>query len=52
MASNFPPIWASGLTVVVDFVAKAAGKTPAREEFDGATRSLYQFGKTVTGAQY
>jgi amidase len=38
--------------MVVDFVAKAAGKTPAREEFEGLTWSLYQFGKSVTGAQY
>jgi hypothetical protein len=40
------------LTMVMDFVAKAAGKTPAREEFEGLTRSLYQFGKTVTASQY
>jgi amidase len=52
ISANFPPIWASGLTMVVDFVAKAAGKTPAREEFEGLTWSLYQFGKTVTAAQY
>ena len=38
--------------MVVDFVAKAAGKTPAREEFEGLTWSLYQFGKTVTASQY
>jgi amidase len=49
---NFLPIWASGLTMVVDLAAKAAGKTPAREEFEGLTWSLYQFGKTITAAQY
>ena len=52
ISANFPPIWASGLAMVVDFVAKASGKTPAREEFEGLTWSLYQFGKTVTAAQY
>ena len=30
-----PPIFASGLTLVIDSIAKAAGKTPAREEFEG-----------------
>ena len=45
-------IWAAGLAMVIDFVAKAAGKTPAREEFEGLTWSLYQIGKTVSAAQY
>ena len=52
ISANFPPIWAAGLAMVIDFVAKAAGKTPAREEFEGLTWSLYQFGKTVSAAQY
>ncbi len=51
IGANFP-IWASGLAMVIDFVAQAAGKKPAREEFEGLTWSLYQFGKTVTAAQY
>ena len=38
--------------MVVDFIAKATGKTPAREEFEGLTWGLYQFGKTITAAQY
>jgi hypothetical protein len=38
--------------MVVDSVAKATGKAPAREEFEGLTWSLYQFGKTATAAQY
>jgi len=52
IGANFSPIWASGLTMVVDLVAKATGKTPAREEFEGLTWSLYQFGKTISAAQY
>ena len=52
IGANFAPIWASGLTMVVDIVAKATGKTPAREEFEGFTWSLYQYGKTITAAQY
>jgi amidase len=32
--------------------AKAASKTPARDNFEGFTWSLYQFGKTITAAQY
>ncbi len=50
--ANFAAIFASGLTMSVDFVAKTAGKTPAREDFEGLTWSGYQFGKTITAAQY
>lgn len=48
--ANFAPIWASGLTMVVDSIAKAASKPPARDDFEGFTWSLYQFGKTITAA--
>jgi amidase len=51
-AANFLPIWASGLTMLIDFVAKEPGKEPAREKFEGLTWGLYQYGKTVTAAQY
>jgi amidase len=50
--ANFAAIFASGLTMVIDSVAKTAGKTPAREEFEGLTWSGYQFGRTITAAQY
>jgi amidase len=46
------PIFASNLTMIVDLIAKATGKTPAPEEFEGFTWSLYQFGKTFSAAQY
>ena len=36
----------------VDSIAKAASKTPARDDFEGFTWSLYQLGKTITAAQY
>jgi amidase len=49
---DFLPIWASGLTMVVDFHAKAANRAPARQEFEGLTWGLYQLGKTITAAQY
>ena len=52
LSANFPLIFASGLTMVVDFIAKATGKTPAREEFEGLTWGGYQFGRTITAAQY
>lgn len=52
LSANFPSIFASGLTLVIDSIAKAAGKTPAREEFEGFTWGLYEFGKAVTAAQY
>jgi amidase len=52
LRANLRPIWASGLTMLIDSIAKAAGSTPVREEFEGLTWSLYQFGKTNTAAQY
>ena len=52
MGANFMPVWASGLAMLIDFIAKATGKTPAREEFQGLTWGLYQVGKTITAAQY
>ena len=52
ISANFLPIWASGLTMLIDFIARAAGKEPARQEFEGLTWGLYQFGKTITAAQY
>jgi amidase len=52
IGANFSAIWASGLTMTIDFIANAAGKTPTREEFEGLTWSFYQFSKTITAAQY
>ena len=52
IGANFLSIFASGLTMVLDSIAKATGKTPTRDEFEGLTWSLYQFGKTITAAQY
>ena len=51
-ASHFLPIWASGLAMLIDFIASTSGKTPAREEFEGLTWGLYQYGKTITAGQY
>jgi amidase len=52
ISANFLPIWASGLTMLIDFIARSTGKEAARQEFEGLTWGLYQFGKTITGAQY
>ena len=49
---NFIVIWAAGLAMVVEFFARTLGKTPAREDFEGLTWGFYQFGKTITAAQY
>ena len=49
---NFLMIWASGLAMTIEFYAKALAKTPAREDFEGLTWGLYQFGKTITAVQY
>jgi amidase len=52
IGASFSAIWASGLAATIDVIAQSAGKTPAREEFEGFTWSLYQLGKTITAAQY
>jgi amidase len=50
--AHFLPVWASGLTMLIDFIAAASGRSPVREEFEGLTWGLYQYGKSVTAAQY
>jgi len=45
-------IAASSLTMIIDLISKATGKTPTREEFEGYTWNLYQLGKTFSAAQY
>jgi amidase len=52
LASHFLPIWASGLAMLIDYIAATSSKTPAREEFEGLTWGLYQYGKTITAGQY
>jgi len=52
LRTNFITIWAAGLAMVIELYAKTLGKTPAREDFEGLTWGLYQFGKSVTAAQY
>jgi amidase len=49
---NFIVIWAAGLAMLIEFFAKTLGKAPAREDFEGLTWGFYQFGKTITAAQY
>jgi amidase len=50
--TNFRMTWAAGLAMTVESYAKTLGKTPVREDFEGMTWGLYQFGKTITAAQY
>jgi hypothetical protein len=38
--------------MTVDLVAKATGKTPAREEFEGDAWNLDQLGKTFSASQF
>ena len=52
IGANVGPIWASGLTMLVDFIAQATGKTPAPGGFEGFTWNLYQIGKTFSAPQY
>ena len=52
LRTNFIVIWAAGLAMLVEFFAKTLDKAPAREDFEGLTWGFYQFGKTITAAQY
>jgi amidase len=52
LRTNFITIWAAGLAMVIERYGKTLGKTPAREDFEGLTWGFYQFGKTITAAQY
>ena len=50
--TNFVVIWTAGLAMVAEFNARALGKTPAREDFEGLTWGMYQLGKTISATQY
>jgi len=52
LRTNFIVIWAAGLAMLVEFFAKTLAKEPAREDFEGLTWGFYQYGKTITAAQY
>ena len=52
LASDFMSIWVSGLAALIDGIAHFTGKPPAADCFQGLTWSLYQYGRTVSAAQY
>jgi amidase len=52
LASDFMSIWASGLASLIEGIARLTGKLPAADCFQGLTWSLYQYGRTVSAAQY
>lgn len=49
---NFITVVVANLAARVEFYANMVRKTPTREDFEGLTWGLYQWGKTVTAAQY
>jgi len=48
----FMSIWASGLAALIDETARRTGKLPRGDDLEGLTWSLYQYGTTVSAAQY
>ncbi|HLL28882.1 MAG TPA: amidase family protein [Xanthobacteraceae bacterium] len=52
IGATFLPIWASILAMLIDFIAKESGQTPAREQIEGLSWGMYQYGRTVLAAQY
>ncbi len=48
----FMAMWTSGLTMLVDYVAKLTGQTPDERTLEGLSLGLYHAGQTVTAAQY
>ena len=52
LASDFMLIWASGLASLIEGIAGLTGRPPTADRFQGLTWSLYQYGRTVSAAQY
>ena len=52
LASDFMSIWASGPASLIEGIAHLTGKRPTADCFQGLTWSLYQYGRTVSAAQY
>lgn len=50
--ASFMPIWAAGVTMLIDGVAMMTGRVPHESDFQGVTWGFYQQGKQVTAAQY
>jgi amidase len=52
LTQAFMPIWASGVAMLVDGIAALTGREPRRQDFQGLSWSTYQFGRTISAAQY
>lgn len=48
----FTPIWASGVTMLIDGIAMLTGTTPKQSDFQGLTWGFYQQGKQISASQY
>jgi amidase len=52
LVPSFMSIWAGGLASLIDSVARETATCPSVHDFEGLTWSLYQYGSTVSAAQY
>jgi amidase len=52
LSGAFLAVFMSGHASMIDGFAMLNGRTPAEQDFEGLTWSLYQFGKQVTASQY
>ncbi|HUO97981.1 MAG TPA: amidase family protein [Rhizomicrobium sp.] len=48
----FSAVWCSNLACVIDFVAFLTGQTPSRDNLEGLTLALYEWGKAVSASRY
>ena len=51
-AAAFMPVWASGVTMLIDGVGLMTGRVPTEGDFQGLTWGFYQQGKQVSASQY
>ncbi len=52
VAGAFMPLWGSGLAMLIDGMAMLTGREPRQQDFQGLSWTTYQFGRSITAAQY
>ncbi len=51
-AAAFMPVWAAGVTMLIDGVGMMTGRVPHESDFQGLTWGFYQLGKQISASQY
>jgi len=48
----FSVIWCGNLAAIIDFIAFMTGQTPSRDNLEGLTLALYEWGRRRTASEY